>query len=383
MATERVQKILAGAGVASRRAAERLITDGRVRVNGKIVKELGTKADAVRDRIEVDGKRVVAEHPVYYLLHKPREVITTLADPEERESVADLMKRVPERVFPVGRLDYHTSGALLMTNDGDLAQALLHPRKKVPKVYVAKVKGALSLMDLQLLRQGVVLDGGEKTAEAEVFVVREERGNTWLQLTITEGKNRQVHRMGEAIGHRVMRLFRLSFAGISVDGLRVGEHRPLGESELAKLKRDYLAPSKRDSFEQTRARRLQRLQGTDSAADARVERRDTPRVEPRDTPNKKAGRPPRTYRTRFTRATPAPTRAKPEHGKPQPVHGKPQPNQAKVEPSDVAPARMRRGSKRPEPVRAKPEPTRERAGRAKRGRQGPLKPPRKRAFKTS
>src|SRR4051812_26848019 len=127
MAVERVQKILARAGVASRRAAERLIADRRVRVNGRIIEELGSKADPVRDRVEVDGKRVVAEHPVYYLLHKPREVVTTLDDPEKRASVADLMKGVYERIFPIGRLDYHTSGALLMTNDGDMAQALLHP----------------------------------------------------------------------------------------------------------------------------------------------------------------------------------------------------------------------------------------------------------------
>ncbi|MFI5307574.1 MAG: pseudouridine synthase [Polyangiales bacterium] len=255
MATARVQKVLAAAGVASRRAAERLITEGRVRVNGRVVRELGVKADAKRDRIEVDGKRVVAEHPVYYLLHKPREMVTTLSDPEQRATVADLMKGISERVFPVGRLDYHTSGALLMTNDGEMAQALLHPRKQVPKVYVAKLKGPLSLRELQALRSGVVLDGGEKTREAELFVVNEERGNTWLQITITEGKNRQVHRMGEAIGHRVMRLFRLSFAGLSVDGLRPGQHRQLTDGEVATLKREYLNPSKRDKYEQARARR--------------------------------------------------------------------------------------------------------------------------------
>jgi 23S rRNA pseudouridine2605 synthase len=248
MSSERLQKILARAGLGSRRAAERLIADGRVRVNGRIVKELGTKADTVHDRVEVNGQRVVAEHPVYYLLHKPRAVVTTLADPEQRASVAELMKGVTERVFPVGRLDYHTSGALLMTNDGELAQALLHPRRKVPKVYVAKLRGSLSLGHLQALREGVVLDGDETTAKAEVFVLREEHGNTWLQLTITEGKNRQIHRMGEAIGRRVMRLSRASFAELSIDGLRPGEHRSLTDKELAKLKRDYLAPGRQGPF---------------------------------------------------------------------------------------------------------------------------------------
>jgi 23S rRNA pseudouridine2605 synthase len=272
MSSERLQKILARAGVGSRRAAERVIAEGRVRLNGRIVKELGTRADTHRDRVEVDGKRLVAEHPVYYLLHKPREVITTLADPEQRESVAQLMKDVRERVFPVGRLDYHTSGALLMTNDGELTQALLHPRKNVPKVYVAKFRGELSLSQLQTLREGVLLDGGETTRKAEVFVTRVERGNTWLQLTITEGKNRQIHRMGEAIGRRVMRLFRLSFAGLSVDGLRAGEHRQLSDSELAKLKRDYLNPSQRDKAERAKARRREMVAaGVGEGEDAQVE----------------------------------------------------------------------------------------------------------------
>lgn len=266
MAIERVQKILARAGVSSRRAAEQLIADGRVRVNGRIIRELGTKADGSRDRVEVDGKRVVAEQPVYYLLHKPREVVTTLDDPEQRENVADLLKRVRERVFPVGRLDFHTSGALLMTNDGEMAQALLHPRKQVPKVYVAKLRGEVALASLQRLRQGVVLDDGHKTAPADVFVSNQERGNTWLTITITEGKNRQIHRMADAIGHRVQRLFRMSFAGLTVDGMRPGEFRPLSDSEIAKLKRDYLNPSKRDKFEQARDARRARMEGGEEAA---------------------------------------------------------------------------------------------------------------------
>jgi 23S rRNA pseudouridine2605 synthase len=261
MATERLQKILAHAGVASRRAAERLITEGHVRVNGRIVKELGAKADPHKDRVELDGKRLVAEHPVYYLLHKPREVVTTLSDPEQRESVADLTKRIPERVFPVGRLDYHTSGALLMTNDGEMAQALLHPRKRVPKVYVAKVRGVVTDAHLQQLRLGVTLDDGQKTGPAEVFIANEERGNMWLQITITEGKNRQVHRMLDAVGYRVTRLFRLSFAGLSADGLRTGEFRNLTDSELSKLKRDYLNPSKKDKADTKRDQRRARMAG--------------------------------------------------------------------------------------------------------------------------
>jgi 23S rRNA pseudouridine2605 synthase len=255
MASERLQKLLAQAGVASRRAAEELITAGRVRVNGRIVTELGSRADAHKDKIEVDGRRVVAEKPAYYVLHKPREVVTTLDDPEGRTTIRDLIKQVPERVFPIGRLDYHTSGVLLLTNDGSLADALLHPRKQVPKTYVAKVQGWLEVPELDKLRNGVVLDDGTKTASAELFVIREEGQHTWLQITIGEGKNRQIHRMAEAINRRVMRLSRIEFAGISLDGLRPGQHRPLELSELNKLKRDYLNPKNNERAGASRGRR--------------------------------------------------------------------------------------------------------------------------------
>src|SRR5690606_1297606 len=142
---------------------------------GRVVKELGTKADLQHDKVEVHGRRIVAQAPVYYLLHKPRAVVTTLADPEKRESVADLMKNVSARIFPVGRLDYHTTGALLLTNDGEMAQALLHPKKGVPKTYIAKLKGSVSLAQLEALREGVTLDDGHKTKKADLFVLNEER----------------------------------------------------------------------------------------------------------------------------------------------------------------------------------------------------------------
>lgn len=239
-----MQKVLARAGVASRRKAEEIIVAGRVRVNGRIVTELGTKVDPHKDRVEVDGKRLVAEKPVYYLLHKPREMVTTLDDPEGRATIADLLRAVPERVFPVGRLDYHTSGALLITNDGQMADALLRPKAAVPKVYVAKVSGHLEDQALRELRGGIRLDDGYRTREADVFVVREEPRNTWLQLTLTEGKNRQVHRMIESVGERVMRLSRQSFAGITIEGLRPGEYRELRGEELRKLKKQYLNPKR-------------------------------------------------------------------------------------------------------------------------------------------
>jgi 23S rRNA pseudouridine2605 synthase len=253
MAQERVQKILARAGIASRRAAEGLIVASRVRINGRIVTELGVKADPRRDRIEVDGRRVVAEKPVYYLLNKPRAAVTTLDDPEGRETIAAFLKNIPERVYPVGRLDYHTSGALLITNDGDMTQALLHPRRKVPKTYVAKLKGDLDTAELDALRGGVTLDNGERTGKAELFVLRHERGNTWLQITITEGKNRQIHRMAESIGRRVLRLSRLSFAGLTTEGLRPGSHRSLTAREINRLKRDFLNPARRSNAGKAKA----------------------------------------------------------------------------------------------------------------------------------
>ena len=255
MAKERLQKILAQAGVASRRAAEALIANGDVRINGRIVTELGVRADSSRDRIEVKGERIVAEKPAYYVLNKPREVVTTLSDPEGRATIGDLLKRIPERVYPVGRLDYHTSGVLLLTNDGEMAQALLHPTRGVPKAYVVKVKGHVPIPKLEALRKGVVLDDGKPTKAAELFVVREEKNNTWLQITITEGRNRQIHRMCEAVNLRVQRLSRVAFAGVTAEGLRPGDYRPLANRELMKLERDYRNPATRQRVEQARAKR--------------------------------------------------------------------------------------------------------------------------------
>ena len=253
MAVDRLQKILAHAGLASRRAAEELITGGRVRVNGKLVTELGTRADGRRDRIEVDGKRIMLERPIYYLLHKPRGVVSTLSDPEGRPSLGELLSRFPERLYPVGRLDFHTSGALLITNDGELAEALLHPSRKVPKVYVAKLRGDLDTDALDGLRNGVELDDGFMTAPADVIVLREEAGSTWIRITIHEGKNRQILRMGDAIGHPVTRLSRISFAGVDTEGLRPGNFRQLDEKEIEKLKKTYLIPARARKLGQKRS----------------------------------------------------------------------------------------------------------------------------------
>ncbi len=241
MSIVRLQKVLARAGVASRRAAEELIAAGRVRVDGRIVTELGTKVDARRARIEVNGQRIVAEPSAYVVLHKPRGVVSTMHDPQGRPSVRELLADAAVRVYPVGRLDFATSGVILATNDGDFAEALMHPRRAVPKTYVVKAQGAMEPKDLDVWRRGVELEDG-RTLPAKVKLLRHEGDKTWIELVITEGRNQQIRRMGEATGFRVMRLARVAFAGITAEGLRPGEWRYLTADEQAKLKTEYGVP---------------------------------------------------------------------------------------------------------------------------------------------
>ncbi|KYF80725.1 pseudouridine synthase [Sorangium cellulosum] len=240
---ERLQKIIARAGVASRRASEELILAGRVRVNGRVVTELGLKADRQKDRIEVDGKRLVSEVPVYVALHKPRNVVSTLRDPEGRPTVADHVRGTGARLYPVGRLDFATSGILLMTNDGDFANALLHPRGGVPKTYVLKVQGVMSDDDLTPWREGIRLEDGV-TLPAEARILRREGDKTWLEVTLREGRNQQIRRMGEATGWPVMRLARTTFAGVSSEGLRPGEWRALTVDELLHIREAFGVPKR-------------------------------------------------------------------------------------------------------------------------------------------
>jgi 23S rRNA pseudouridine2605 synthase len=243
MAGVRLQKVLAHAGVASRRAAESLIAAGRVRVDGRLVTELGTKVDPRRTRVEVDGQRIVAESLIYIVVHKPRGVVSTMHDPEGRPTVRELFAGVSARVYPVGRLDYNTSGVLLATNDGDFAEGLTHPRRAVPKTYIIKVHGEMKPSDVDVWRRGVVLEDG-KTLPAKAKLLRYEGDKTWLQLTITEGRNQQLRRMGEATGFRVMRLARTAFAGVTSEGLRPGAWRYLTADELATLKNEHGVPKR-------------------------------------------------------------------------------------------------------------------------------------------
>jgi 23S rRNA pseudouridine2605 synthase len=240
---ERLQKIISRAGIASRRAGEEIILAGRVRVNGRIVTELGAKADLGRDTIEVDGRRLVHETPLYVVLHKPRGVVSTLSDPEGRPTVAGLIEGAGARLYPVGRLDFATSGVLLVTNDGDFANGLLHPRGGVPKTYVVKARGQMSEDDLDRWRTGVPLEDGV-TLPAEVRFLRHEEDKTWFEITLREGRNQQIRRMGEATGFPVMRLARTSFAGITSEGIRPGEWRSLTVDELIALRERFGVPRK-------------------------------------------------------------------------------------------------------------------------------------------
>lgn len=233
---ERLQKVLASAGVASRRRCEELIEAGQVEVNGKVVTELGLKVDPRRDRIRVQGVALQRPRPVYLVLNKPSEIITTQHDPEGRPTVASLLPPGLPRVYPVGRLDWDTQGVLLLTNDGELTQRLLHPRHGVTKIYRAKVKGHPTRDALARLAGGVTLDDGQKTAPATVELLDANPTNSWLRLVVTEGRHHQVKRMLEAIGHPVIKLRRDSFAGVTSQGLKLGAWRALTKSEVNALR---------------------------------------------------------------------------------------------------------------------------------------------------
>ncbi|HEY3235341.1 MAG TPA: pseudouridine synthase [Polyangiaceae bacterium] len=242
MPTEPLQKVLARAGVASRRKAERLIIAGRVRVDGR-VQSLGSALDPERARIELDGRRLALEAPAYLVLNKPRGVVCTLYDPLGRRTVGDLVKGARARVVPVGRLDYQTSGVLLLSNDGAFTQGLVHPRAGVVRVYLVKVPGELDDERLSRWCDAIVIDH-RRTRPAEVRRMRSVNGKTWLEVTLREGRNRHVRRLAEHAGFPVMRLVRLSFAGITAQGLRPGQWRALSPAELLALQRAFGVPKR-------------------------------------------------------------------------------------------------------------------------------------------
>ena len=236
MQAERLQKILSGAGITSRRKAEKLILQGRVTVNGRVVSELGTKAVLGKDEICLDGKAIKAEtEKVVVALFKPRNCVTTLHDPQGRPTVADLVQSISLRVYPVGRLDFDAEGLLLMTNDGELAHRLQHPRYKVPKTYLVKIRGHPLAQALAQLQQGISLEDGI-TAPAELHVLEDDHRATWLSLTLREGRNHQVKRMCAAVGCPVLKLRRTQIGPIDLGNLRPGRSRRLNPREMRALR---------------------------------------------------------------------------------------------------------------------------------------------------
>ena len=230
---ERLQKLIARAGICSRREAEKIISAGRVTVDGKIITELGAKADPSKNKIRVDGKPLkICAEKIYLLLNKPRGYVSTVKDERGRKTVLELLgENFSERVYPVGRLDLNSEGLLILTNDGDLTNALIHPRYEVSKTYRATITGDITEDKLDRLRAGIELEDG-LTAPAEVYLL----GDNLVEVTIHEGRNRQVRRMFAAIGCDVKRLKRVKFAGLTIDGLKVGQYRELTAEEVAKLK---------------------------------------------------------------------------------------------------------------------------------------------------
>lgn len=298
MTQNRIQKIIAQAGITSRRKAEELIQEGRVRINGTVITELGFKADPTVDRIEVDGKQLEGESLITVLMNKPRGVVCTLSDPEGRPTVLDFIKEIDARLFPVGRLDFATSGALLLTNDGQLAFALTHPKHKVEKIYLVKIEGAVTEEQLKKWREGVDIGDGV-TQPAEVFKTEQDENFTWLQVTLREGKNRQIRRMADATGLTVKKLKRISIAGLTIDRIKIGRYRVLSPLEIKKLKEQFHIPA-------TTVRFPKALRKAPPTTDFNEKTGDRARKVPR----KKASGSARKQRTATWSTKPAPGRAK-------------------------------------------------------------------------
>ncbi|MBW1973155.1 MAG: pseudouridine synthase [Deltaproteobacteria bacterium] len=233
---ERIQKIVAKAGIISRRKAEELIAQGRITVNGVVVKKFGTLADPEKDQILIDGKPIKGFEPkLYFLFYKPKGCLTTLKDPLGRPTVMDFLKKLKWRLFPVGRLDYDTSGALLITNDGELAYRLMHPKYLIPKTYLVKVKGIPSFTEIERLKKGLKSNKGY-SMKAQVKISKKLKKNSYLMITLREGQNRQIKRMCLAVGHPVIKMERIRFAFLEIKDLKPGKYRSLEKSEVDRLK---------------------------------------------------------------------------------------------------------------------------------------------------
>ena len=236
---ERIQKILSKCGVASRRKAEEMIMEGLVTVNGAPA-TIGMKVDLEKDHIKVRGKLINRiESAVYLLFHKPAKCLTAMDDPEGRPTVKDFLKRVKAMVFPVGRLDYNSEGLLILTNDGELSNQILHPRHKVPKTYLVKIDGVLAAEDIRKLESGIRLEDG-LTAPAKVRRVKKTKSNSWVEIIIREGRKRQIRRMLQRVGHPVIKLIRTRINGLDLGDLKPGEYRYMTPAEVNKLKKEVM-----------------------------------------------------------------------------------------------------------------------------------------------
>ncbi|GAB5046676.1 pseudouridine synthase [Thermodesulfovibrio sp. TK110] len=233
---KRLQKILSDFGIASRRKAEELIKEGRVTVNGEIA-HLGQKADPEKDYIKVDGKLLIKPEPkVYYAFYKPRKVITSLIDPQGRPTIKNFLKRIKFRVYPVGRLDYDSEGLLILTNDGELAYRIMHPSSKIEKTYLVKVDGIIEPETIEKLRKGIKIEG-KLAVPVSVNFLRKLKANSWIKITLHEGRKRQIRKMLERVGHPVIRLIRISIDGVKLGELKPGEYRALTKKEVEELKK--------------------------------------------------------------------------------------------------------------------------------------------------
>lgn len=281
---ERLQKLIARAGIASRRAAEELITAGRVSINGHVIKELGAKANPRADKITVDGKPLILSDkaPTVVLLHKPRGTVTTKDDPEKRPTVFDLLPKKFKTLHSIGRLDFDTAGVLLLTDDGDLTHLLTHPSHGVEKVYHARVRGEVSPATLKKLQGGIWIESGEagaKTLPCRATLKAQTENNALVEIALREGRNRQVRKMLEAVGHPVSALRRVSFAGVELEGLLSGGHRVLLPGEVHELKKRATRQLEKAKRDRTKARG-----GNELKKATRPPRKHNPKAKPkRDT----------------------------------------------------------------------------------------------------
>lgn len=243
---ERLHKFLARCGVASRRECEKIISQGRVRVNGKTISEPGFSVNPEKDKIFLDGKILKPEEKIYIILYKPHGYVSTVKDPQNRPKVTDLLKGIKQRVYPVGRLDYDSEGLLFLTNNGELANFMIHPRYEVEKVYLAVLDAVPKINDLEELQKGIMLDDG-KTAPSRIKVVKEAAGKALVEVRIHEGRKHQVKRMFEAIGRKVLNLKRVRMGPLELGRLKPGEYKILSEKEAEKLKKGIMNGHKREA----------------------------------------------------------------------------------------------------------------------------------------